>query len=183
MIRIANTLMAAALAFSFASVAAAQSRTIPGDMTVVKGTVEAIDHSSRVLTIKDSKGKFVTMDVPEGSERFSSVKVGDKISLRYYDSVTIRVKEPGEPAVDSSSAAATPVAGAKPAGTLAKQRTITATIQEIDRGVPSVTFVGPNGWKYSRRVSDKKVLDQVKVGDRVDFTWTEAVIVDVQAAK
>ena len=181
--KIAISVLGALLLILSASVAGAQSKTIPGDMTLVKGSVEAIDHEKRVLTIKDSKGKFVTVDVPEGAERFPAIKVGDKVSIRYYDTVTVRLKEPGEAAVDTSSAAVTPVGGAKPSGTAAKQRTITATIQEIDRGVPSITFVGPNGWKYSRRVSDKKLLEKVKVGDRVDFTWTDAVIIDVQGAK
>ena len=31
---------------------------------------------------------------------------------------------------------------------------------------------GPNGWKYSRRVVDPKVFDQVKVGDKVDIIWS-----------
>jgi hypothetical protein len=180
MSRAVRLLMAAVLLLSLASVVGAQVKTVTGDMTVVKGTVEAIDHAKRVVTVKDSKGKFVTVDVPQGADRFSSVKVGDSISLRYYDIVTVRLKPAGEPAVDSDSAAATPAAGAKPAGTIAKQRTITATIQEIDRNVPSITFVGPNGWKYSRRVEDKKALEKVKVGDRVDITWTEAMLIDVK---
>ncbi len=168
---------------SLASLAGAQSKTLMGEMTTVKGTVEAIDHAKRVLTIKDSKGKYQTIDVPEGTERFQAVKVGDKISLRYYDMVNVRLKQPGEAAVDTATAAATPVAGAKPAGTLASQRTITATIKEIDLKIPSITFVGPNNWNYSRKVQDKKALEKVKVGDRVDITWTEAVLIDVQAPK
>lgn len=178
--RVSSVLMAAILLLSIVSVLRAQSKEIPGEMTVVKGTVEAIDFAKRVLTIKDSKGKFVTVDVPEGAKRFPQMKVGDAISIRYYDNVIIRLKPAGEPAVDTSNAAVTPVAGEKPAGTVAKQRTITATIQEIDPSVPSITFAGPNGWKYSRRVTDKKALEKVKVGDRVDITWTEAVLVDVQ---
>ena len=183
MSRTGRLLVAAVLSLSMTSVAGAQIKTMTGDMTVVKGSVEAIDHAKRVLTVRDSDGKFVTVDVPEGAERFPAIKVGDKVSLRYYDVVSVRLKQPGEPAVDSDAAATTPVAGAKPAGTIAKQRSITATIQEIDRKVPSVTFVGPNGWKYSRRVADKKILEKVKVGDRVDFTWTEAMLIDVQAPK
>ncbi len=166
-----------------ASIAGAQVKTLPREMTVVNGTVEAIDQAQRVVTIKDSKGKFATVDVPEGTERFTALKVGDKVSIRYYDTVSIRLKAPGEMAVDSDSAALTPTPGAKPAGTAATQRVMTATIQEIDPKVPSVTFVGPNGWKYSRRVADKKMLEKVKVGDRVDFIWTKAVIIDTAAPK
>ncbi len=178
--RTVRFLMVPVLSLSLVCDARSQMKTVTGDETLLKGTVEAIDHAKRVVTVKDSKGKFVTVDVPEGAERFSSVKVGDKVTIRYYDLVSVRLKQPGEAAVDSASAAATPAAGAKPVGTVAKQRTITATIQEIDPKVPSVTFVGPNGWKYSRRVADKKMLDKIKVGDRVDFTWTEAMMFNVQ---
>lgn len=181
--RASCVLMAAVLLLLVVSVLGAQSKTIPGDMTVVKGTVEAIDHAKRVLTIKDSKGKFTTVDVPEEVKRFPQIKVGDAITIRYYNNVIVRLKPAGEPAVDSDKAAITPAAGEKPVGTAANQRTITATIQEIDPSIPSITFVGPNGWKYTRRVEDKKALKQVKVGDRVDITWTEAVMVDVQEGK
>ena len=50
--------------------------------------------------------------------------------------------------------------------TAATQRTITATITNIDPKIPSISFSGPNGWKYSSRVEDKEALKKVKVGDR-----------------
>ena len=59
-------------------------------------------------------------------------------------------------------------------------RTMTATISEIDKANSSMTFVGPNDWKYSRRIVDPKVFDQVKVGDRVDITWSTEVNFAVQ---
>ena len=71
----------------------------------------------------------------------------------------------------------------KPVGTAAVQQTITATIDAIDMNVPSISFKGPRGWKYSTRVQDKKALSQVKVGDKVDITWTEALLVAVAAGK
>ena len=63
--------------------------------------------------------------------------------------------------------------------TIAKQRTITATITQLDPKVPSITFKGPNNWTYSSKVQDPKAIQNVKVGDKVDITWTEAVLVDV----
>jgi hypothetical protein len=107
--------------------------------------------------------------------------VGDTVKARYYETVVFRLKEPGEKAVDSASAATTPTTGgSKPAGTMAGQRTITATITAIDQTVPSITFTGPNGWTYSTRVEDKKALAKVKVGDRVDITWTAAALVSFE---
>ena len=165
------------------SAAWAQSKTVTGEMVTVKGTIEAIDHDLRVLTLKDEKGEFKTIDIPQSATRFSELKIGDTVTIRYYDNVVFRLKPAGEPDVDSAGAAMTPAKAAEPAGTAAVQRTITAKIEAIDPAVPSITFTGPNGWKYSRRVEDKAVLAQVKVGDRVDITWTEAVLIEVGAKK
>jgi hypothetical protein len=172
------------LAVALAADAPAQVKEVPGDTVTVSGTVEAIDHTNRVLTLKsDEDGEFVTVDVPAGARRFDEIKVGDKVTARYYDNVTVRLKKLGEAAVNTREAAVTPGGGVKPGATLATQRTMTAVIEAIDPKVPSITFKGPKGWKYSRRVLDKNVLKQVKVGDQVDFTWTEAVTIEVTAPK
>lgn len=59
-------------------------------------------------------------------------------------------------------------------------RIMTASVSDIDRDASSITFVGPNGWTYSRRVVDPTVLDRVKVGDQVDITWNTDVTISVQ---
>ena len=56
-------------------------------------------------------------------------------------------------------------------GAQAMVRRMTANIVSIDRAASSISFEGPNGWKYSRRVVDPEVFAQVKVGDRVDIVW------------
>ena len=85
------------LAFALATTARAQvEKEIPGEAVTVSGTVEAIDHTSRVLTLKDEHGEFDTIDVPADAQRFSEIKVGDKITAKYYDNVTVRLKKPGE---------------------------------------------------------------------------------------
>jgi hypothetical protein len=68
----------------------------------------------------------------------------------------------------------------RPGGTPAVERTMTATVAAIDKDAPSITFVGPNGWRYSRRVVDPEVLDKLKVGDQVDITWNTNVTVAVE---
>ena len=59
-------------------------------------------------------------------------------------------------------------------------REMTVIVAAIDRGASSITFVGPNDWKYSRRVVDPMVLDKLQVGDRVDITWNTDVTVSVE---
>jgi hypothetical protein len=179
----ASTAFSFVLALAVAASAPAQVKEIPGETITKTGVVEAIDHTGRVLTIKDEKGEFVTLDVPKGARRFDEIKVGDKVLARYYDNVTVRLKKPGEKAVNTSEAALTAGGGTTPGATVAAQRTMTATIEAIDPKAPSIKFKGPNNWSYSRKVVDKDVLKQVKVGDQVDFTWTEALTLEIVAPK
>ena len=60
---------------------------------------------------------------------------------------------------------------------------MTATITAIDPKMPTITFTGPNGWKYTSKVQDTAVLANVKVGDKVDVVWTEAALVSIEAPK
>jgi hypothetical protein len=169
-----------ALGILWGAGARAQIKEIPGERVTQTGTVEAIDHQQRVLTLKKPTGEFVTVDVPAEAQRFDAIKVGDKVTATYYDNVVVRLKAPGEASTDKLTGALTPSEGAKPGATVGAQRTMTATVEAIDPKVPSISFKGPNGWKYSRRITDKNVLKQVKVGDQVDFTWTEAIQITVE---
>ena len=171
------------MGIAFAAPVFAQVKILPGETQTKTATVEAIEQASRSVTLRDQKGELHTITVPKSVERFSDVKIGDTLTVTYYDTITIRKKDAGEPDVDTLTGAKTPTAGSKPAGTGAVQRTITATIDNIDMNVPSISFKGPRGWSYSSKVKDKKALSEVKVGDRVDITWTEAMLVSMTPAK
>ena len=172
-------LMAAAALVSMARTATAQSKTIRSEMRTETGTVEAIEAASRTLTIKKADGTFVTTIAGPDIKRFAELKIGDTVNARYYENVIVRVKAPGEPDVVSSAKGTTGSEQVLPGGTRAKQVTITATITAIDQATPAITFTGPNGWKYSSKVQDTAALAKVKVGDKVDIVWTEAVLVSV----
>jgi uncharacterized OB-fold protein len=158
----------------------AQQRALPEQTVTISGTVETIDQARRAVNIKTPEGKFVALDVPERWTRFSELKVGDKVKATYNNNVLVRKKQPGEKALDTQDVTSGMGKEARPGGTESMQRTITATIAEIDKSAPSITFVGPNGWKYSRRVVDPTVLDEVKIGDQVDITWNTDVTVSVE---
>lgn len=177
--RIIGVLMCVAIVCTAASLMFAQTKTITGEKRTITGTIESIEASTREVTLKGPKGNYVTVEVPPDVKRFDEFKVGDTVTATYYENVVLRLKREGEKPVDSDSAALTR-SGGGPGATAATQRTITATITAIDPTVPSITFTGPNNWKYSSKVADKAALAKVKVGDKVDITWTEAVMVSVQ---
>ena len=174
--------IAALLAVTAPVVTAQVTKTLTGEMTTVTATVEAIETSSREVTLKKPDGTYTVVQVPRDVKRFDTLKIGDKITARYYDNIVLRLKAPGEADKDTVSAGKTRAAEGK-AGTAAAQRTITATITAIDRSVPSITFTGPNNWTYSSRVEDTKALAKVKVGDRVDITWTAAMLLSFEGGK
>jgi hypothetical protein len=183
MTRLSAAALAALLASPLVTQAAAQSKTLQGDAKTVTATVEAIDAQTRTLTLKGPEGNYVDVEAGPDVKRFNEIKVGDKITARYYENVVFSVQQPGQKPVDSAAEGVTRGAGAKPGGTVAAQRTITATITAIDPAIPSITFTGPRDWKYSSRVQDKKLLDKVKVGDKVDITWTAAMLISLETPK
>jgi hypothetical protein len=177
-----NTILSASglLVMALSMPSWAQTRTLPTQTVTLSGTVETIDHEKRVVNIKTPDGTFQTIDVPPSAKRFDEVKVGDKVSITYNNTVSASLHPPGEAPVDTVSKTSTAGQGERPGGTASQQRTMTATISAIDKSASSITFTGPNGWKYSRHVVDPTVLDKVKVGDLVDITWNTDVTVAVQ---
>ena len=173
-------LVAAAGLVSMAHTVMAQSKTVRSEMRTETGTIEAIEASSRTLTLKKPDGTFVTTVAGPDITRFAELKLGDSVNVRYYENVIVRVKRPGESDVVSSTKGTTGSEQVLPGGTRAKQVTITATITAIDPAAPSITFTGPHGWKYSSKVQDTEALAKVKVGDKVDIVWTEAMLVSVE---
>ncbi len=159
----------------------AQTTTITGETREVVATVEAIESSSRTVTLKLQDGATMNQAVPASFNRFGDLRVGDTFHAVYYENLVFRLKQPGEPDVDTVSRSTTPSNAPGPSGTRAKQRTITATITALDTSVPSVTFSGPNGWKYSTKIRDTDMLARVTVGDKMDLTWTDALIVSFDA--
>ena len=177
--RVTTILSACGLVLALSLPSWAQT-ALPTHTVTLAGTVETIDHDKRVVTLKTADGKFETIDVPPSAKRFDELKVGDKVSVTYNNNVSVRLKPPGEPAVDTGSKTSTMGQEVRPGGTTAVQRTMTAHVDSIDKSTASMTFVGPNGWKYSRHVVDPTVFDKVKVGDSVDITWNTDVTVSVQ---
>jgi hypothetical protein len=163
----------------------AQSKTVTSQMRTETATVEAIESATRAVTLKKADGTYVTIVAGPDIKRFDEIKVGDSVTAKYYDNLIIRVKQPGEPDVASRATGTTGSEQALPGGTKAKQVTIPVTITAInpDPAAPTITFTGENGWKYTSAVQDTEALAKVKVGDKVDIVWTQAMLVSLERAK
>jgi Cu/Ag efflux protein CusF len=124
-------------------VRAAQDPKPVTESVTLKATIEAIDQTSKRITLKGEKGNYVEVD-GSSMPRFDQLKVGDVVTATYYESLAVHVRKPGDPAPAAGSAAITPRPGA-PGGTAARQRTVTVVIQAIDAKTPSVTVKTADG--------------------------------------
>ena len=60
-------------------------------------TIQSIDKTNRVVTLKGEKGSDIEVTVPSQMEGFNSLRVGDQVSATYYDAVALSIRKPGDP--------------------------------------------------------------------------------------
>ena len=177
-------IMSAGLMLAGAPGALAQKKPIVKTETTTKTvTIEAIEQSHRIVTYKDDKGVMDTVQVGPEFKRFNELKVGDKVNLRYYESIVYQLKKEGASARDAGEVAMKGAGGASPGGTLAQQITMTVTVVSVDPAAPSITVKTQNGDVVTRKVEDKKNLEGVAAGDRIVITYTQALLASVEPAK
>ena len=176
----------AAALISLFSINNSQAQDTKGQAVVssetVTATVVQVNQKTREVTVKTKDGKEHSFIAGDEVKNLAQVKKGDIITAVYTEAIAYEVKEHGTTGVKTTTAAAGAEPGAKPAGAVAQQTTVTVMITAIDLKVPTVTFMGPRGNKETIKVRDPKNLNGVKVGDKVDITYTEALAIKVDEA-
>jgi Cu/Ag efflux protein CusF len=163
--------------------AAAQKPVSVSDTVTESFTIEAINSTTRIVTLKDKDGNLEELFCGPEVQRFDALKVGDKVTFRYHESVVSSLRRPGQDARPAESAGVVRTPGTKPGGTVSQQMTATVTIQAIDPKAPAVTIKTDKGQQMSFRVENAKNLEGYKVGDVVEITYTQALAVSVEPAK
>jgi hypothetical protein len=181
-----------ALAFAISATGAEKKAAKAGEkptieestLVTVTATVEAIDQKTRMVTLKGPQGNMVTFKAGEQIKNLAQVKVGDTVLAKYYESVVVEVRKPGEakPGVTTQEAVTRAKPGETPKGLAVSQMTVTTTIAAIDKKAPSVTLKGADGKSTTVKVRNPKNLENVKVGDQVVITYTEALALSLEKA-
>ena len=146
----------------------------------LRGTVEAVDKDKGTVTIKGERGRTVVLDVKD-KQKLDVIKVGDPVVATYIEAVAFKVMKSGSatPGVTMKEGAASSKPGETPAGAVGREITVTATITGIDKKAGTVTIKGPEGKTETIKARDPKNLDLVKVGDLVDITYAQALVVSL----
>jgi hypothetical protein len=149
-------------------------------------TVTAIDMEKRLVTLKADNGNQTTVEVSPEVTNLPQVKTGDKVLVQYYQGLAAAFKKPGESTtvgkVDQTDAVARAAPGEKPGAAVGTTVTTTVVIEAVDKAKNTVTFTGPQGVQRTVDVKDpsaQKFVSQLKKGDHVELTYTEALAVAV----
>ena len=171
-----TTMLAMMIWVAGAALPLAQAPVTRANVIMVTATIQAIDATSRSVTLRDDKGNEDTFSVGPAVQRFNELKVGQKVNITYYESIVFQLVKPGEKGSGESLEVALDRAkSALPAGTVA--------MKAVDPSVPSITVVTADGRTVTRKIEDKKNIEGVKPGDKIDITFTRAVVTSVQDAK
>jgi len=147
-------------------------------------TITAINHSTRVVTLKDDQGHLEDILCGPEIKRFDELKIGDTVTFSYHAAIVYQIVKPGGTAAPAQNGVSTVRGqGAKPSGAVTQQRTATVTVEKIDPAIPSITVKTADGHSMSAKVEDKKNIEGLKVGDKVTVTFTEALMITVDSAK
>ena len=183
--RVSSISLAFIVAMCVGAMAAPAQKTVEraGDISKT-ATITAINHSTRVVKVKDDQGHVEDILCGPEIKRFDELKVGDSVTFTYHAAVVYQLLKPGASGPAASETTSTVAGqGAKPSGAYTSQKTLTVTIEAIDPAAPSVTVRTPDGRTVSAEVKDKKNLEGVKVGDKVSITFTEAAMIIVEPPK
>lgn len=143
--------------------------------------VKKIDQKTRKVTLQRADGSLIKFTAGENVRNLGKVKVGDEVTVGYYESLAYEVRKPGEatPGVAVAEQLARAKAGEKPGAVGAQVTTVTATITAIDKATMMVTLRSAEGETTSIKARDAQKLDRVAVGDLVEITYTEAIGITV----
>ena len=182
-----KTLVIAAAVSASAAVALAQTQN-PAPVVkqnVVKATltITAIDQAKRSVTLKSANGDEDTYTVGPAVQRFNQLKVGDKINATYQESLVFEVRKQGATGTAGGTTAAAERYKNQVGGAIGAAHTTTVTVKAVNMTEPSITVVTADGHAMTTKIQDKKNLEGVKPGDRIDITYSEALIMTADPAK
>lgn len=147
-----------------------------------EATIVTLDRGTRLVTLRNDAGEVTTVKAPADAD-LSRVKTGDRVGVAYYESVAINLADPNTPLGTTGAVVTERAAPSQlPGRAVGETVVVTAEVTAIDLSRNTVTFRGPEGNLRTVPVRDPDLqvrLHNLKVGDMLRFTFTEAVAVRI----
>ena len=153
-------------------------------------TVTAVDMERHLVTIQGPQGNIAVIQVTDQVKNLPQVKIGDVVDIQYYRSAIAELVK-----VDKNTTLDTTVSGAKmtrpegdkPGGAIGLQVKRRAEVMFVDPIQKFITFLSPD--RGLRKISLENspdlqhYLEELKKGDIVEVTYTEALAISLERSK
>ena len=150
-------------------------------IAVTISEVTAIDHETRVVTLKGEDGESITLTVGEDARNLDQVNVGDIVTAEYIKDLTIEVM-----AVDNAQAVETEMTaeirsdvGEMPAAATITTQVEVSIVEEINIEANTFKLKDASGAITEYVARDPENLKKAAVGDVVVATLSEAMAISV----
>lgn len=146
-------------------------------------TVESIDPASRTVVLKTHDGRLTRMVAGPEVRNFDRIAVGDRVVTTFVEAVSLQLRKGGDGIRERSESeqSARAPEGAKPGAVVQHRVKVVADVVAANPRTRVLTLRGPER-TIELRVPDAKQFASVKVGDQVEATFTEALMVNVVPA-
>jgi len=162
------------------------AQVVRGDSVTITAEVLSYDPDTRELSLKGPLGGLITAYVSTDLQDVSSLKPGAMVSATYYQAIAASVRRHGErvPLVGATDAAAKFEPGMPVKAS--KAVTESLTVSSVDLPSNTVVFLDKKGKVVTRTVERSEFqerLKDLKPGDVVDVTYSEALVKGVRPVK
>jgi hypothetical protein len=150
---------------------------------VTRARISAIERQALLATLVGEHGDPATIHCGPEVDRFDQLKVGDTATFRYTESVAFAIRKAGQPSSRPKTTSEPVIAlskGPKPGATVSRQQVVSVTVETIDTSVPSLTVVSDGGRRLTFKVPRKRDLGSVRVGDKLEITYTRTMLISVE---
>ena len=166
--------------------AAPKAQAVSRSATVsVTAAVTKIDYGTREVTLKGPE-REISVVAGDEVKNLEKIKVGDMVSASYHVGLLAEARpataeEKANP-TQGVVAGGKAMEGGKPSGAVGGKIKVVTTVDAIDEVRRTITFKGPAGKTVTVEVENPANLAELRMGDTVVFTYTEALAISVEPA-
>ena len=155
------------------------------DAIQVQGKVKSINKKTREVTLVGPQGNQIVLPAGDEVKNFDQIRVGELVTLTYVQALVVELKKVENSGIrerveSENRVAAKP--GEKPAGMVEKTVRVVANVVAVNPKAQTVTLRGAKR-TVEVAVNDPALLKSVQVGNQVEATYIEAVVLVVTAEK
>ncbi|WII71152.1 hypothetical protein QJS83_11845 [Bdellovibrio sp. 22V] len=154
------------------------------DAVEVEAKVVSVDKKKRQLKLKPASGEEMTVTAGDEIQNFDKIKKGDLLRVSYMESLALELKKGGgEPLMRTEESEMDRAKkGEKPAGVASQTVKARGNVIKVDQKNQQVTVQGPQKIVVLQ-IPQPDVMKNIKVGDQIEATYTEAMAVSIESVK